>query len=413
MADDELKLPSATILVDATDILVARIRLRAPHDAAEILSEKEPETTVRVLQSLNPMVVQQILREFSEQTRKAVYEATSEEQRTQWLANADYPKDTVGWLMEGAVAVFRPYATAADAIEAIRKLSKKAMITYGYVTDDQNRLLGVLVMRDLMLAAPTARLESVMQPNVFALRAEMPLTEAMRESVNLHFPVYPVCDADMHLVGLVRGQNLFEARTIEISAQAGEMVGVESEERLATPISRSLRLRHPWLQVNLATCFVAALVVALFHETLDRIMLLAVFIPVVSGQSSNTGCQALAVALRGLTLGEIEAIGEKRLIWKEAMLGLLNGFLVGLTAGVGMAIYAWSQDYSSPAILGLVVLLSLVLSCVVSGIAGAVIPLAMKRLGTDPAAASGIFVTTATDVVSIGVFLALASWLAP
>lgn len=413
MEDDEKELLSATLVVNATDLLLARVRVRAPHDAAEILAKKPAEQAVKVLQSLNPMVVQQILREFSPETRDAIYAAASEEQGKQWQANADYPEDTVGWLMEGAVAVFRHHATAAEAIEAIRKLSKKAMITYGYVTDDRNRLLGVLVMRDLMLAEPTARLESVMLGNVYTLRADMPLTEAMRESVNLHFPVYPVCDEEMHLVGLVRGQNLFEARTIEISAQAGEMVGVESEERLSTPILRSLRLRHPWLQINLGTCFVAALVVALFHETLDRIMILAAFIPVVSGQSSNTGCQALAVALRGLTLGEIAEAGEKRLVLKEAALGLFNGFLVGITAGIGMGIYAWSQEYQSPVILGIVVLLSMVVSCVVSGIAGAMIPLMMKRWGTDPAAASGIFVTTATDVVSIGVFLALAAWLAP
>jgi magnesium transporter len=387
--------------------------VRAPHDAAEILSTKSAGEVLSVLGGLNTMVVQQILRELPETVRESVHEAATEEQRQQWLANSSYPEDTVGWLMEGAVAVFRPHATAAEAIEAIRKLSKKAMITYGYVTDDENQLLGVLVMRDLMIAEPTDRLESVMLKDVFALQADTLLTDAMRETVNLHFPVYPVCDENRHLVGLLRGQNLFEARTIEISAQAGEMVGVESEERLTTPIQRSLKLRHPWLQINLATCFVAALVVALFQDTLDRIMILAAFIPVVSGQSSNTGCQALAVSLRGITLGEVGEGGEKRLVTKEALLGLLNGALVGVTAGIGMGIYAWTQEYSSPAILGLVVLLAMVASCIVSGVAGALIPLVLKRLGADPATASGIFVTTATDVVSIGVFLALASWLAP
>ncbi len=413
MDDEHTPLASATLVVDATDLLRARVRVRAPHDAAEVLESESPEMILKVLNGLNTMVVRQILREFPDSIRDNVYEHASDEQRQQWLANANYPEDTVGWLMEGAVAVFRSYATVADAIEAIRKLSKKAQITYGYVTDEENRLLGVLVMRDLMLAEPTARLESVMLNDAFALQANMSLTEAMRTTVNLHFPVYPVCDESGHLVGLLRGQSLFEARTIEISAQAGEMVGVESEERLTTPIRRSLKLRHPWLQVNLATCFVAALVVALFQETLDRIMILAAFIPVVSGQSSNTGCQALAVSLRGITLGEIGDGGERRLISKEAVLGLLNGFLVGLTAGIGMGFYAWTQEYSSPGVLGLVVLFSMVVSCVVSGVAGAYIPLMLKRMGADPATASGIFVTTATDVVSIGAFLALAAWLAP
>lgn len=413
MDDAHNPLHGATLVVDATELLRARVRVRAPHDAAEVLAAEPPGMILDVLNGLNTMVVRQILREFPDAVRDEVYEHASEEQRKQWLANATYPEDTVGWLMEGAVAVFRPYATAADAIEAIRKLSKKAMITYGYVTDEENRLLGVLVMRDLMLAEPTARLESVMLADVFSLQADMSLTEAMRTTVNLHFPVYPVCDERRHLVGLLRGQSLFEARTIEISAQAGEMVGVESEERLTTPIKRSLKLRHPWLQINLGTCFVAALVVALFEDTLNRIVILAAFIPVVSGQSSNTGCQALAVSLRGITLGEIGEGGERRLVSKEALLGLLNGFLVGITAGIGMGVYAWTQEYPSPAILGLVVLFSMVVSCVVSGVAGAFIPLMLKRMGADPATAAGIFVTTATDVVSIGVFLALAAWLAP
>jgi len=121
----------------------------------------------------------------------------------------------------------------------------------------------------------------------------------MRATVVRHYPVYPVCEKDGVLVGLLRGQMLFEAQTVELSAQPGSMVGVEREERLATPWLRSLKFRHPWLQLNLFTAFIAAAVVGLFEQTLERIVLLAVFLPVLAGQSGNTGCQALAVALRG------------------------------------------------------------------------------------------------------------------
>ena len=111
------------------------------------------------------------------------------------------------------------------------------------------------------------------------------------------------------------------------------MVGVEKEERLSTPWPRSLRFRHPWLQLNLLTAFLAAAVVGAFQGTIDRLVVLAVFLPVLAGQSGNTGCQALAVTLRGLTLGELRHGGGRRLVLKEALLGLLNGALVGLTAG--------------------------------------------------------------------------------
>src|SRR6185503_986836 len=153
-------------------------------------------------------------------------------------------------------------------------------------------------------------------------------------------------DAGGHLVGIVRGAVLFEEQAFEISAQAGSMVGVEKEERLTTPWQRALKFRHPWLQLNLVTAFVAAAVVGLFQDTVNRIVILAVFIPVLSGQCSNTGCQALAVTLRGMTLGELKAGRAGALLIKEAWLGFLNGSLTGLVAGLGMFWIAHHQGHS-------------------------------------------------------------------
>lgn len=362
-----------------------------------------------MLESLNPMVAQQVLHEMQDEHRCRILAAAPIEKSRQWMHNRQYPEDSVGWLMEPPVAVFRPTMTVHDTIEALRKLTKRAFITYGYVTDEANKLLGVLVFRDLMLGKPGSLLSEVMYQNVFALAPDMALTDAMKSTVNRHIPVYPVCDAEGRLLGLVRGQNLFEARAIEISAQAGTMVGVEKEERLSTPILRSLRFRHPWLQINLLTCFVAAGVVGFFEQTLDRIVLLAAFLPVLAGQSGNTGCQALAVALRGMTMGDLEDGDERRLVLKEGVLGLLNGILVGVSAGLGMYVYATVQHNPEALTLAGVVWLSMVASCVTSGLCGALIPLVLRRLGADPATASSIFLTTATDVVSMGVFLSLAS----
>lgn len=360
------------------------------------------------------MVAQPILKEMEDQQRCEILAAAPVEKARQWMGNQAYREDSVGWLMEPPIGIFRPQMSVTETIEGLRRLTQKAIITYGYVTDDQNRLLGVLVMRDLLLARPDQLLSEVMDTrNVFWLEPQMELTRAMRSTVNRHFPVYPVCDPEGRLLGLVRGQNLFEARAIEISAQAGSMVGVEKEERLASPILRSLRFRHPWLQVNLLTCFMAAAVITFFHDILDRIVLLAAFLPVLAGQSGNTGCQALAVALRGLTLGDLREGEERRLVIKEGLLGLYNGVLVGITAGLGMWGYAAWQGNASAATLGVVVFIAMVISCIVSSVAGAWIPLLLRRFGTDPATASSIFLTTATDVFSMGVFLALATWLVP
>ncbi|HET6616902.1 MAG TPA: magnesium transporter, partial [Gemmatimonadota bacterium] len=208
-----------------------------------------------------------------------------------------------------------------------------------------------------------------------------------------------------------RGQTMFEVQAIEIIAQAGSMVGVEKEERLSTPWPRSLKFRHPWLQLNLLTAFVAAAVVGIFQNTIDEIVVLAVFLPVLAGQSGNTGCQALAVALRGMTLGELRPGRERMLVLKEGLLGFLNGALVGLTAGAGMFFFARSQGNPDALVLGLIVAVAMTISCVISGLSGALIPMTLKRMGADPATASSIFLTTATDVASMGIFLSLATLL--
>src|SRR5687767_15839433 len=243
----------------------------------------------------------------------------------------------------------------------------------------------------------------------FALRAAMPVKDAMRRVLGRHYPVYPVIDAEQRLVGLVRGQTMFEAQAIEITLQAGSMVGVEKEERLATPWIHSLKLRHPWLQLNLLTAFLAAAVVGMFQDTLDRLVILALFLPVLAGQSGNTGCQALAVTLRGMTLGELKPGSERPLVMKETWVGCLNGIGVGVAAAIGMYITATAQNQPAALLLAAVVFLAMVGSCVMSGLSGALVPLTLKRFGFDPATASSIFLTTATDVASMGMLLGLAT----
>jgi magnesium transporter len=308
-------------------------------------------------------------------------------------------------------AAFPPEATVGQAIEALHELVKLAFITYIYVVDDEERLLGIVTMRDLLFNERAMALRDVMLTDVFSLHAPTSLDDAMKQVLDRHYPVYPVVDAENRIRGLVRGQSMFEARAFDLSAQPGSMVGVEKEERMGTPWRRSLFLRHPWLQLNLLTAFLAAAVVGVFQDTLDRLVILALFLPVLAGQSGNTGCQALAVTLRGMTIGELKPGSERMLITKEAGLGLLNGVGVGLIAAIGMYLTASSQESAHPFLLGFVVFMAMVGSCVASGVSGAIVPLALKRLGFDPATASSIFLTTATDVVSMGMLLGLAALL--
>jgi magnesium transporter len=310
------------------------------------------------------------------------------------------PPPTVGALLEPALAAFPPTLPIREAIEEVRRLTQQAQVTYLYVVDHERRLVGVVTMRDLLLNPPERTLGDVMLRAPFSLRPDTPVLEAMRQVLDKHYPCYPVCDDHGRLLGQVWGHRLAAVEAFELSAQAGAMVGVDKEERTTTPWQRSLRFRHPWLQLNLLTAFVAAAVVGFFEGTIEQIVVLAVFLPVLAGQSGNTGCQ-------------LKPGAERRLILKETILGLTNGSLVGLTAGLGMFVYATMQQTpQAPVLLALTVALSMIGACVVSGIAGVLTPLALRRLGADPATASSIFLTTATDVASMACFLGLATmWL--
>jgi magnesium transporter len=382
----------------------------APSAAAVRLQEFSVESIAAILASLSPAVSEDILLAMDDERRQTVIDAAPQATGRQWSANLQYPVDSIGRLMDWPHAVFRPEHTVAESIERIRKLSKNVLVTYGFIVDTEHRLVGLVAMRDLLLARPEQPLSEVMISDPFSLQTNLNVIEAMRLVVNKHFPIYPVCDEQGRLVGTVRGRTLFEEHAYEISAQAGAMVGVEKEERLSTPWPVSLRYRHPWLQLNLLTAFIAAAVVGVFQSTIDKMVVLAVFLPVLAGQSGNTGCQSLAVTLRGLTLGDLKPGRERMLVFKEGLLGLFNGAMVGVTAGLGMIVYAWTMGNEQFLKLGLIVFLAMVGSCVVSGISGALIPLGLRRLGADPASASSIFLTTATDVVSMGLFLALAKF---
>ncbi|OGU01658.1 MAG: magnesium transporter [Gemmatimonadetes bacterium GWC2_71_10] len=389
--------------------LATEIARRGARDSIGLVSESSVPAVVEALLQVRPAVAHDLLAEMAPAMRDAVLAAAPPDVAPQWKTSTTWPEDSLGRLMEAPRGVFAPTLTVGQAIEQIREIVKQVFVTYLFVTGPGGRLIGVITFRDLLLSPREKLLADIMLQDPFFLRADSPLMDAMKLVLNRHFPVYPVCDGEGRLVGLVRGQTMFEEQAIEISAQAGSMVGVDKEERLATPWPRSLQARHPWLQLNLLTAFLAAAVVGVFQGTIDRLVILAMFLPVLAGQSGNTGCQALAVALRGLTLGELRPGRERALVMKEGLLGLLNGSLVGVSAGIGMYVVARSQQNPDAMTLAVVVWAAMVGACVTSGISGAIIPLTLRRLGFDPATASSIFLTTATDVVSMGMLLGLAT----
>ena len=389
--------------------LATQVKSLPPNEAAAVIERAQPAQAAEALQELNPAIVQSILAELDKGARRLIAASAPPEVSEQWKRNTKFLKGTIGHMMEAPLAVFRPDMTVGEAVEALRPLVRTAFVTYIYVVDADHKLLGLVTMRDLLFNERTARLDEVMLKNPFALKPELELPDAMKLTVNRHYPQYPVMDADGKLVGLVRGAALFELEAFEITAQAGSMVGVDKEERVATPISKSFKFRNPWLLINLVTAFAAGGVVAIFQGTVDKLVILATFLPVLAGQSGNTGCQALAVTVRGITLGDIKSGGAKALVSKEALLGLANGAVTGVICGVAMYLLAVHQGSPHAFVLAIVVTLAMIGSCAISGVSGAIVPLVLKRLGADPATASSIVVTTATDVASMGLMLGLAT----
>ena len=389
--------------------LVEKLQARPASEAARLLQPVTPAVACEALAQLNPAFTQDILAELPDETRRLIFASASADVARQWQKNQAFAAGTLGRLMEPAYSVFAPATTVGEAIESLRAMIKSAFITYGYITDPEGRLLGVVTMRDLLFADNSALLEDVMLRDAFSLRPELAISDAMRATLHRHYPVYPVCNEAGILLGLVRGQTIFETEAFEITAQAGSMVGVEKEERVTTPMMQSFKFRHPWLQLNLLTAFLAGGVVAFFQGTIDRLVILAAFLPVLAGQSGNTGCQAMAVTLRGITLGEIKPGDGKMLVIKEGILGAMNGAPVGVVAGTAMYVTASAQQSPHGILLAIVVFLAMVGACMISGISGAIVPLTLKRYGADPATASSIFLTTATDIVSMGMLLGLAT----
>lgn len=378
-------------------------------EAAKRLALLPDAEAAKLLRQLGPGRAVSILDRLHAERRAQISAATTGTEG--WLLGQQWPEGTVGRLMEPAPATFAASAPVSEVIEHLRPIISHTLVTYIFVVDVDKHLIGLVAFRELAFARATQTLADIMLTRPFALRPDTNAIDAMREVVRRHYPVYPVCDAHDRLLGVVRGAVLFDEQAFEISAQLGATVGVEKEERLGTPWPRSLRFRNPWLQINLLTTFITASVVGSFQDTINQIVLLAVFLPVLSDQCNNTGCQALAVTLRGLTFGELKPGQGWRLMLKEAWLGLLNGLLTGLVAALAMYALAWHQGNPQALSLAAITFVALAGACVIAGTVGSGVPLVLKRCGADPATASSIFLTKATDITSLGLFLGLAAWL--
>ena len=391
------------LLALPTESACQTIEFLNPHIASLIFDDLNPEEAKPFLERVPPKKMTDILLDLAPEKRNEFLKVVNSPEARILEALLTYPSETAGGMMSPGVISIAKDLTVGEAIQTIRSSSKKKPLYYVYVTDHENRLEGVLGMRDLILSTPHTSVESVMLKEVISAPADMDRGKVVKLASQHRYLAIPVVDSDRRLLGLIHSEDLIKAAEEEASEDIQKMFGAGGDEEATSPVSFAIRKRLRWLYVNLATAFLAASVVGIFENTIARITALAVFLPVVAGQGGNAGAQTLAVVIRGLALGQVEKGIVARVMWKESWLGILNGIFIGVvTAAVG---YAWVKNPYFGLVIGSAMVINMIVACV----AGAAIPILMRALGRDPAQSSSIILTTFTDVVGFLSFLGLAT----
>ncbi len=356
-----------------------------------------------IVDRIKPEQQAAILLSLPAEDRNLFLDKLPEKSKKQILEMLMYPENSAGRIMSTDYLAFNEHVKVKEAVQRLRALAHKhAPLSYAYVVDEENHLVGVLNMRDLLVAQGEMTLHNIMRRDVYCVNGFSDRESVAKDLAKRHYFAAPVVDAENHLIGIVTSDHLYGDVQEEATEDILKMVGAGGDESTFSPVWYSLRMRVPWLLVNLATAFLAAWVVSLFEDIISKITILAVFLPVVAGQGGNAGAQSMAIVMRGLVMREIHSSNAIRLIVKETLVGALNGLVIGVVT----ALIAWAW-HGNP-FFGLVIGLGMLVNLIAAGLAGAAIPLLMKRLGQDPAQSSTIFLTTVTDVVGFLAFLGFA-----
>jgi magnesium transporter len=357
-----------------------------------------------VLQAASVRTVLLILRALSEDEREKALANLPDAVGTEYRELLDFPEGSAGGFMDRLAARYGVEQTVGEALAELRSSTSQRARSL-YLVNDADVLVGRVDLQDMALAEPETPMSDLL--NRVDEVATLTSTEADLVEVfdRTRVDSIPVVDQDNKLLGIIRYANLFQAAEEAATAGLQRMVGVSADERaLSTPLF-AVKRRLVWLHINLLTAFLAAAVVGLFESTIAQFTALAILLPVVAGQSGNAGSQALAVTMRGLALREVSTLHWRAVLSKEVQIGLINGFVLAITCGLG--VWVWSQSWG----LALVIGIAMVTAMLMAGASGALVPMVLSRLGQDPATASSIILTTVTDVSGFLAFLGTATLL--
>jgi magnesium transporter len=403
---------------DDQEEIIPRLNIQA---AADLLEELEDEEAAAVAAHLPAGTLADVLEEMEPDAAADLLGDLPPEQAANALAQMEadhvdevrpllgHPDDTAGGLMTSEFVALRRQTTGQMAIDFLRGLQRDAATPYYlYVVDRSGVLMGIVGLRDLIVAPPDAPVENIMHRDVISVPVGTDQEEVARLMQHYDLLALPVVDAGGKLAGVINYDDIVDVIEEEATEDIYRLANVpDGDLQVWSPLRLSMRRRLPWLVLNLGTAFLAAFVISLFEGTISRLAVLAVFQSVVAGLGGNSGTQTLAIMVRGMALGEIQFRDARRALLREAGLGVMHGAIVGLLVALG----AWLWR-GIPA-LGLVIGLAMMGNLVAAALAGTLVPLTLKALKLDPALASSVIVTMFTDVVGFGLFLGLATLFMP
>ena len=379
-----------------------------PVSAARLLTLLAPEPAARILESLEPARAAAMVSRLEPEVRRAILDHLRRSDAKEITALSEYPPESAGSLMDPQVMAFHPGMKVGVVLNRLRDLPNKRASEV-FLVDEGGVLTGAVPLQELALARTDQVMQELVGPMPLSVQAMSSRNEVVDVLAQADKEGLVVVDAAGRLLGVIRREAQLQAAQEVATAGVQAMVGASKDERALSKPLFAVRKRLPWLTINLGTAFLAAMVVGLFESTIARFTALAVLLPVVAGQSGNTGAQALAVTMRGLALREIRVRHALVICIKELKVALLNGLAIALVTAA--AVLIWSRSLGLTAVIGV----SMVLSMAAAGLAGAAIPMVLTVLKQDPAQSSSIVLTTVTDVVGFFSFLGIAtifaSWL--
>jgi magnesium transporter len=371
---------------------------------AHFLSDMDAAEVALITEGLEDDDVADILQHLPGRVTREVLNAMDQQDRSRLEQVMHYPDDVAGGLMNTDTITIRARLTLEVVLRYLRRHDEIPEMTDNLiVVNRSDQFIGLLPLRTLLVADPSSSVREMMVTDQEPIPVEMPDTEVARLFERNDWVSAPVVDHDGHLLGRITIDDVVDVIREDADHSFMSMAGLDEEEDTFAPVSRAAPRRTVWLGINLATAFIAASMINLFQDTIEKVVALAVLMPIVASMGGIAGTQTLTVLVRGIAMGQVGRNNQAWLVNRELMIGLINGFL--WAAVVAVAASLWFDDWH----IGIIIAAAMVINLVTAALVGATLPLMMTRLNIDPALAGGVVLTTVTDVVGFVSFLGLAT----